>query len=672
MKSPLAAILALSAIVATVNAEHIPNLYLLDGQSLDGEWRSIIDPYESGFYDYRYSQRDKNPKPSRAETFYLDVKPADLAERVEYDFDRSPSLRVPGDWNTQLPELFYYEGTVWYRTRFEALPLTDGERAFIRFGAANYRADVYLNGQKLGVHIGGFTPFTFEVTKQLKVGANSLVVRVDNKRTKEGVPTLNTDWWNYGGLTRGVKLVRTPAEFIAEHRLWLESAETKMISGWAQVTGATEGESVVICIPELGQKIIARTDSTGKASFRFAAPGIKLWSPEQPKLYEVSLTLGGVRIAEPVGFRTVGTQGKQLLVNGRSVFLRGICIHEEFPLQEGGRVNSPEKAKQLLLWAKELGCNFVRLAHYPHNDDMTRLADQLGLLVWSEVPVYWTIDWTNEETYRNAEAQLADSIHRDANRASIIIWSLANETPVSEARTKFLARLAAKARSLDSTRLLSAAMERHPKKDAENVQAVEDPLAEIVDVVAFNQYIGWYDGLPDKCAAARWEIPYHKPVFVSEFGGDARFGHHGGQSQRWTEEYQEELYRQTLPMLDRIDGLVGLSPWILVDFRSPKRVLPGIQDGFNRKGLISSDGEKKKAFFVLREYYRRRAGQQAAAVINQGRLGRCGSRFHLSGLSSGFNVLANTSDWRVKPSSFGCEPSTVPSVSLPSRVSPGM
>jgi Beta-galactosidase/beta-glucuronidase len=300
------------------------------------------------------------------------------------------------------------------------------------------------------------------------------------------------------------------------------------------------------------------------------------------------------------------------LLNGKPVFLRGISIHEEFPLNGGGRVNSPEQARQLLLWAKELGCNFVRLAHYPHNEAMTRLADELGILVWSEVPVYWTISWSDQATYENALNQLSDNINRDANRASIIIWSVANETPVSDARTKFLSGLAERARALDNTRLISAAMEKHSKPGSQNVNVVQDPLADIVDIVAFNEYVGWYDGLPEKCSRVTWEIPYDKPVFVSEFGGDARQVLHGDKNQRWTEEFQEELYRQTLPMLDKIDGLVGFSPWILVDFRSPRRVLPGIQDGFNRKGLISSEGVKKKAFSVLQKYYRKRAAANSS------------------------------------------------------------
>jgi beta-glucuronidase len=158
---------------------------------------------------------------------------------------------------------------------------------------------------------------------------------------------------------------------------------------------------------------------------------------------------------------------------------------------------------------------------------------------------------------------------------------------------------------------VSAAMEKRAKPGAKDVSIVQDPLADIVDLVSFNEYVGWYDGTPDKCARVQWEIPYNKPVFISEFGGDARQGLHGGKNERWTEEYQADLYRQTLPMLEKIPGLAGFSPWILVDFRSPRRMLPGIQDGFNRKGLISSDGVKKEAFGILQQYY---AAKAAAAT----------------------------------------------------------
>jgi beta-glucuronidase len=603
---------AVALAAPALRADNIPDLYLHEGVSLDGEWKTIIDPYETGFYDYRREPKDQSSSPSRADSFFLDVKPADPSERIEYDFDKSPSLRVPGDWNTQRPELMYYEGSLWYRRKFDFAGFSEGQKVFLRFGAVNYRADVYLNGKKAGTHIGGFTPFTLEVTKLLKKGENSLVVKVDNQRSEEAVPTLSTDWWNYGGITRDVKLVTVPENFIADHRLALESEQTREISGWVQIAGASGGALVQLSIPGLDEKLSVKTDDSGRATFRFAPAGLQLWSPETPKLYDVHITCGNDAITEPIGFRTVRTQGKQILLNGKPVFLRGVCIHEEYPLHGGGRVTTPAEAKRLLLWARELNCNFVRLAHYPHSEAMTRLADQLGIMVWSEVPVYWTIDWTNEATYQNAQSQLSDEIQRDANRASIIIWSLANETPISPARTEFLTKLAARARTLDQTRLLSAAMEKRIKPGTENVNLVEDPLADIVDVVAFNEYVGWYDGLPEKCAKVTWEIPYDKPVFISEFGGGAKQGLHGGKDRRWTEEFQEDLYRQTLPMLDKIDGLAGFSPWILVDFRSPRRELAGIQDGFNRKGLISSEGVKKKAFYILQEYYQKRSQQPPA------------------------------------------------------------
>ncbi len=161
----------------------------------------------------------------------------------------------------------------------------------------------------------------------------------------------------------------------------------------------------------------------------------------------------------------------------------------------------------------------------------------------------------------------------------------------------------AHARSLDSTRLLSAALERHDKPGEPGTQVLDDSIGHDLDVIAFNQYIGWYGGTPEDAARAKWEIAFDKPVVVSEFGADARQGLHGDKGERWTEEYQEYLYQQTLLMLGHVPNLRGVSPWILADFRSPRRVLPGIQDGWNRKGLISSEGVRKKAFFLLRDYY---------------------------------------------------------------------
>lgn len=572
--------------------------------NLNGVWKYIVDPYQTGYYDYRREVRDQQPEPGKSESLFLGYKAQDPSERVEYDFDKADNILVPRDWNSQKEKLFYYEGSVWYYKAFDYDLKANDNRQFIYFGAANYEADVYLNGKKLGKHIGGFTPFNYEISGKLNPKGNFIIVKVDNTRGLEKVPTINTDWWNYGGLTRDVKIVDVAGTFIQDYYIQLADNDVKNIEVTFILNGDKKaGQTITIEIPEADITAKCTTDSQGKAKTIIPAKNLKLWSPEDPYLYEVTLTHNNEILTDKIGFRTIQTQGKDILLNGKSVFLRGICFHEENGIR-GGRAYSREDAQMLLGWAKELGCNFVRLAHYPHNENMTRVADEIGMMVWSEVPVYWTIQWTNQETFSNAHNQLTDMITRDKNRASVIVWSMANETPVSADRTEFLISMIKTTRQMDPVRLVSAALERHTKPGSTNTQVIEDPLQEYVDIIAFNQYIGWYDGLPEKCKTAEFDIQYDKPVIISEFGGGALQGNHGAKDARWTEEFQEDLYRETLKMLDKIPQLRGVTPWILADFRSPRRVLPDIQDGWNRKGLISETGDKKKAFFVLQDYYK--------------------------------------------------------------------
>lgn len=569
--------------------------------SLNGYWKYIVDPYENGFYNYRYEPFENQENPSK-NAFFTNSKRQSAGDLLEYDFDKTDSLLIPGDWNSQKEKLFYYEGSLWYKKSFAFAKAKPSNRIFLHIGAANYKTDVYVNGKKLGQHIGGFTPFSYEITSLIE-DDNFVVIKVDNKRVKEGVPTLNTDWWNYGGVTRDVKIVETPETYIEDYVIQLDPNKARIIKGSVHLNGTQKGNSeVTINIPELGVVQHLKTDQNGKASFSLSNDQIQYWSPSNPKLYEVILRTAKDKVTDQIGFRTINTEGANILLNGKSIFLKGISIHEESALR-GGRAHSMEDAAQLLNWAKELGCNYVRLAHYPHNEHIIRLADKMGILVWEEIPVYWTINWTNDTTYENAQNQLSEVIERDKNRASVIIWSMANETPNSEARNIFLNKLASFTRTKDSTRLISAALEQHNFNNDPFTRTIEDPFADSVDILSFNQYIGWYDGGIEKCSSIKWKITQDKPVIISEFGAGAKFGLHGPKEERWTEEYQEHLYEETLKMLDNIEQLRGMSPWILVDFKSPRRVLPEIQDNFNRKGLISEKGEKKKAFYVLQKYY---------------------------------------------------------------------
>jgi beta-glucuronidase len=555
--------------------------------SLNGAWSAIVDPFDNG----------------KSSGFFRDEKPKSKSDRIEYSFDASPVLNVPGDWNSQRDFLRFYEGPVWYRRLFTYHKQAKA-RIFVYFGAANYRATVYLNGEKLGEHEGGFTPFNFEATSLLKDGDNDLIVEVDNTRRADGVPALKFDWWNYGGITRDVSLVEVPAAFIQDYSVQLGRGLPNEIVGWVQLNGAQGPQKIALEIPEAGVRETLTSDPAGRATFRVAAK-LELWSPEHPKLYDVSLASGADKIRDQIGFRTIEAQDGKILLNGKPYFLRGINMHEEAAFR-GGRAFSQEDAQTLLGWVKDLGCNFVRFAHYPHNENEIRLADRMGLLVWSEIPVYWDVDWSNPATLANAEAQLRDMIARDHNRAAVILWSVSNETPVKPERLTFLTQLAKDARELDSTRLITSAM-NHVDDSGPNERTLSDPLGEVLDVLGLNEYVGWYGMRPEDADKLQWKSKWTKPLIVSEFGGGAQYGRHGEADERWTEEYQANLFEHQLGMIERMPNLAGLTPWVLMDFWSPTRMLPGVQDYHNRKGMISDRGQRKLAFYTLQKFYKKMA-----------------------------------------------------------------
>ncbi len=578
-----------SAPVVITGADRRPAL------SLDGGWASIVDPYFSGLFSFHHEEK--------ANGWFLNRKaqPGDTFP-TEYDFSKAPTLKVPADWNTQRESLLYYEGPIWYERDFTYQP-KEHTRVFLHVGAANYKSWFWVNGQKVCEHEGGFTSFNCDITATVHAGANFAVAAVDNTRHEDGVPTLETDWWNYGGLTRSVSLIEVPDSFIDQYDVHLSRTEDSVIEGWVHVAGAENATKVEFEIPELKAKTAASADRNGRFLFHVKAEGLERWSPDTPKLYRVVVTAGHDSVDDLIGFRTIETRGTQILLNGKPIFLRGISIHAEAPYRTG-RANTDKDQETLLGWARELGCNFVRLAHYPHDETMLRAADRMGLLVWSENPVYWALQFENPKVLAKAQQQLDEEIGTSRNHAAIILWSMANETPSNDARTRFIETLAAHARKLDPTRLITAALLVRAEG---RTKIIDDPLGKALDVIGFNEYIGWYEQPPEGADTTDWRIDYQKPLIVSEFGGDAKAGLHGAETDRWTEEYQASIFRHQIGMLNRIPQLRGMSPWLLMDFRSPNRPRVGIQDEFNRKGLISDQGQKKQAFFVLQKAYRENA-----------------------------------------------------------------
>jgi len=580
-----------------VNADMRPSL------ALGGNWTWSIDPFRDGIAGFHGSSA-----PLRNRRF----NDFDVAERMqrdptdfyEYDMDRSPVAVMPQSFVTISPEMRRYNGLVWFQRHFTFHP-PQGGRAFLRFGAVDYRAHIYLNGKFVGEHEGGFTAFAFDVTKLLRDGDNRLTVGADSERTAEDLPPPVTDWENYGGITRPVSLIVTPSTYIDD--AWIRIAKDGRIAATVKLEGGQAGgREVRVRIPELGFTLSGRTRADGSWTAEAPLPrSLKRWSPESPTLYDVRFESGDDLLKDRVGFRTIEVRGHDILLNGKPIFLRGISIHAEELGANPTRTITPAAARALLVEAKQgLHANYVRLAHYPHPETMLRAADELGLLVWSEIPVYWQVDFKNPKTLADALRMQTESIERDRDRASIIIWSVGNETPISDARNAFLRRLIANARSLDPTRLVSAALLATRRGMVEDI---DDPLAPDLDVIAANEYEGWYtdDKLAD-VPLIEWREPVDKPLIFSELGAEALAGFHdpSPSPHKFSEEYQADFFRQNLKMAAKIPFLRGMSPWILKDFRSPRRQNPTYQQGWNRKGLESPTGERKEAFGVLADYYR--------------------------------------------------------------------
>ena len=309
---------------------------------------------------------------------------------------------------------------------------------------------------------------------------------------------------------------------------------------------------------------------------------------------------GDDALTEDIGFRDIRVDGTRVLLNGKAIFLQGANMHAEAPYRTG-RVDTDEDVKNIFGFLKDMNANFVRLCHYPHDERMERYADAHGTMIWSEIPLWQRISFEKPAVYAKATAMLNEMIRRDRNKASVILWSVSNETPNDPTRTEFLTNLANEARHLDQTRLITSALIGPKPQGSEMVQ--KDRLADALDVVGQNEYIGWYEGKAEDADNTLWTLP-NKPIIMSEFGAEAKQGNHGGVHDRWTEEQQAFVIQHQFVMLNKIPQLRGMTPWVLMDFRSPTRNIPKLQDGFNRKGLISEDGKKKLAFDLFQKAYK--------------------------------------------------------------------
>lgn len=572
-----------------------------DTLSLDGLWKYLIDPSGrgDGWLEY-HRRRSSDP---------------DLDWMRGYERLAWREMRIPGSWNLVDPALQWYEGIVWFAREFDLPKEWAGKHVCLRFGAVNYHAKVWLNEEPVGEHEGGYTPFEIMVTGSLKPTGNLLVVKVHNRQLPDSTcPIL--PMMNYGGIYRSVSLVATGPARIR----WLavlpeldERLERAVLTIRFEVQNTSDRDlhlELVLRIIDPDGRLVASPRGIVEAKAAGIAEGAltvaverpDLWDVASPRLYRAEASLEGPEgaldaVRPTFGIRRVDVRDGRIHLNGRPVFLRGICKHDEYPGL--GRTIPDEIYRSDFRIIRELGANAVRLAHYPHDERETQLADELGLLLWEETLMVWNVDFSNPAVHRKVCQQLEELVRRDINHPSVILWSLGNEIPTTTPEAEQCLRSEIEVvRRLDPTRLMTFAT--WPLDVAAN-----KPLG-LVDVISFNKYRGWY--YPNVAGIVDDIQEYHdahpaKPIIVSEFGAGSVRGFHSESRDRWSEEYQEWVLDQNLQAMRSSSWLCGCFVWNLVDFADPTRPYTVFEPFLNNKGLLDEYRREKKAYGTVRRHY---------------------------------------------------------------------
>ena len=571
---------------------------------LDGTWGFMPDPM--GAFG----------PAKRSRSVFQGLDPVKEDRAVEYDINAMLDIQVPGDWNTQNPEWLNLEEAGWYtlnRTFSESeWSQLQGQRNFLCFESVNYSLRLWINGHEVADTQCPFLPQAFDITEHLKQ-TTLICVRVDARRDAQRMPSKVYDWWNYGGIFGSVSICPCPETVLADCHFTVDQLDDQGVRGaiTVDVDGpAAQGFSVEVSVPELGLSWTGQgADGVARMSYTIdPEAGVVPWSCENPKLYDYRVTITTPEGKQDqldlrVGFRHIVCKGKEIFLNGKSLFLKGIAWHDERFGELGGRTRNREDCAELVSVAKELGSNFARLAHYPHSEHTLDLCDELGLLVWDEIPVYWAIEYDTPVTREIGDTMWRQMLLRDRQHPCVLVHAVANETYDAPGKPEFMQGLKQVAEELNPGIPLGAAI-AVPFVDGEyTLFDRPDMLVEFSDVIGINEYGGWYSPPLDKMPTARVTGHPDKPTFISEFGASGPSGVHGPSDQLWNEDNQLEVYKQQFAMFERcIDSLCGVSPWVMKDFRSPLRQ-NGFQRQFNTKGIVSAVGKQKMTFHFVQDQY---------------------------------------------------------------------
>lgn len=506
-------------------------------------------------------------------------------------------------------------------------------RLVLRFGSVTHKAEVWLNGECLGSHRGGFLPFQFDITGKAREGENDLAVVVNNivdsttlpagRVVRQKFPGLpeeihnlpNFDFYNYSGIMRPVCLYTTPRQYIEDITVY---GRMDGSFSWETVCRG-DGEVTVKVLDPSGKEVFSAGGRTGTGQL----DSVSLWAPEHPAMYRLEVTLKGTDgewdcYEEAFGFREVEIRDCHLCLNGKPVYLKGFGKHEDTPVRGRG-FDMAYNVKDIAL-LKWIGANSFRTSHYPYCEEMLRLCDREGILVIDEAPAVGLHTgfsatgmlggkpegtWSQLKTAGHHREVLRDMVERDKNHPCVVIWSVANEPASEEDGAKeYFEPLVRLTKELD--------VQKRPVTlvtyEGSSPEACK--VAELCDVIIINRYRGWYDtegNLPGAAALLKDELErFHrrcpdKPIMLGEYGADTIAGLHDINSRLFSEEYQADFLKAYGEVFDSLAYITGEHVWNFADFATAENIK---RVNGNKKGVFTRDRTPKMAAHFLRKRWK--------------------------------------------------------------------
>ncbi len=542
--------------------------------SLNGDWQFAIDPKKVG--------RDEK---------WFENFPADHRH-----------LNVPGCWNTQALDLFGYIGVAWYKKEFVCNACT----LKLEFGAVLNDSEVYLDGQLLGSHYGGWSAFSFAA--DVEAGTHTVVVRTDSTPNRSNtIPMQDADWYHYGGIIRSVEISEFNNAYIDSHRISYELNDDLTA---ADVT-------VAFAVKGAGAEIPVEVKIDDATVFNGVAPvvdgkveikgihldDIKLWGVGEPNLYTVHILLPEDDLVEKIGFREIKVQDMKFFLNRKEIFFKGVNRHEEHA-DWGFAVPANINRRDIEI-IKNLNCNMVRGSHYPQSQTWVDYLDREGILFWSEIPM-WGALYNDVTTVDPVLIKRGLDMHREMveqyyHHPCIIVWGMHNEIKTELPEVYEMTRQFTElVRGMDSSRLITYACNRYPA----------DICLDLVDFISLNYYMGWYAGtlndwkgfIEGARKIAEEKGVGDKPIVMSEFGCAALYGYSNFSGDKWTMQYQCDMIKTIIDLSVATDGFCGTLVWQYADIKSAKEINRARH--FNNKGLVDEFRRPKMSYYMVKDLFK--------------------------------------------------------------------